>query len=334
MKVNMKDVAKRAGVSVATVSYVINQTRNVKEETRKKVEQAIEELNYTPDVSAQKLKSGQSRLVGLITPRCNDSFSASIIEACESALTKEGYQLLILNTSFRPEVERNAINILSSGIVDGIILISICENSVKIQQELPANFPCVLASCTFPDSPVDSVGFSSFTIMQDVVGYIREKGHKNLGILAGPTYLSSTQERLTAYRRALQLHQLDYDRDYYVHTSRADHNIREQVQKLAEKGCRAFLFSNSSMLLDTFQDQETGSFSVPAEYDVITFCDSVIDRDYFRMIPKVLCPTETLGTLACQRLLSRIKGDQGPVRRILLDCTFDSKEAASISSRS
>lgn len=327
MKVKMKDVARRAGVSIATVSYVINGTRNVKEETRKKVEQAIDELNYSPDVSAQKLKSGQNRLIGLITPSCAGTFTSEIIDACESRLSEDGYQLLILNTSFKPESERNALHILSSGIVDGIILISLCDSSHKIQKELPLNFPCVIANCSYPDSPVDSVGFTTYRTMQDAVRYFKERGHDKIGIFTGPSYLSSAQEQKSSFQHALKINQMNFDSAYYLPTSKAEHNIRQVTKQMTDKGCRAFLFSNFNMLLDTFQDTDTGSFAIPSDFDVITFCEARNDQNYFKWVSKVLCPTHELGKLACERLLSRLRGDLGPVQRILLDCEFEANDS-------
>lgn len=323
MKIKMKDVAKRAGVSVATVSYVINGTRNVREETRKKVEQAIADLNYSPDVSAQKLKSGQSRLIGLITPKCSGSSTSILIETCEKRLAQDGYQMLIINTAFKPEVERNALHILSSGIVDGIILVSLCGSSYELQKELPPNFPCVLANCAYPDCPVDSIGFTTYRAMQDVVDYIEGKGLEQISLFSGPAYLSSSQEHEESLKHALAARGLTFDPEYLVYTKRTEQRTQAETRRLMEKGCRAFLFADFTMMQDTFQDLETGSFSIPPGCEVITFCESLSDRKSFKWIPKIQCPTEELGRLACERLLTRIKGDRGPVQRTLLDSVFE-----------
>ena len=119
MKVTMRNVAKHAGVSTATVSHVINETRFVSEETREKVLKSIEALGYSPNEVARIFKTGRKNLIGCIVPDIANSFFATIIEAAEAVLGQEGYRLIVANTKEDPKREREHLTSLTSGIVDG-----------------------------------------------------------------------------------------------------------------------------------------------------------------------------------------------------------------------
>ena len=143
-KVSIRDVAALAGVSTATVSHVINNTRYVKEETKRLVLKSIEELHYSPDATARSFKTGKRNLIAFIVPDISNPFFATMIEEVENVISKEGFKLLVINTKETKEREIDNLRILSSGIVDGFVLASTVENYSDISGIVPPSIPVVL----------------------------------------------------------------------------------------------------------------------------------------------------------------------------------------------
>ena len=149
MKVTISDVARLAGVSTATVSHTINNTRYVSDETKERVYQAIRELGYTPDASARSFRTGKKQTVGFIVPDISNKFFGTMIEAVENYLSEHGYHLIIANTKEDADREETSLRLLTAGLVDGILVASTMEDFNRFDATIPAGFPVVLVDRTF-----------------------------------------------------------------------------------------------------------------------------------------------------------------------------------------
>ena len=149
MKVTISDVARLAGVSTATVSHTINNTRYVSGETKEKVYQAIAELGYTPDASARSFRTGKKKTVGFIVPDISNKFFGTMIESVENYLSAHGYHLIIANTKEDADREETNIRLLTAGLVDGLLVASTMDDFHRFDELIPAGFPVVLVDRTF-----------------------------------------------------------------------------------------------------------------------------------------------------------------------------------------
>ena len=138
MKVTISDVAKLAGVSTATVSHTINNTRYVSSETKEKVYSAIAELGYTPDASARSFRTGKKKTVGFIVPDISNKFFATMIESVENYLSMHGYHLIIANTKEDMDREETNVRLLTAGLVDGLLIASTMDDFGRFDQMIPA----------------------------------------------------------------------------------------------------------------------------------------------------------------------------------------------------
>ena len=147
MKAKITDVAQKANVSISTVSHVLNHTRFVSEETRKKVMDAVEELGYSPDASGRTFRTGKKMMIGLVVPDITNSVFAALIEDVDDVISKQGYNLVISNTRDCLKMEKQALRNLASGVVDGIVIASTSFTSGLI-----AICPAVYSTplCTYP----------------------------------------------------------------------------------------------------------------------------------------------------------------------------------------
>ena len=198
--VSIRDVATLAGVSIATVSHVINGTRNVNDTTRAAVEKAIEELHYVPDSTARSFKTGKRNLVGFVVPDISNAYFSTMIEEVEDILAQEGYRLLVLNTREDPVREAEGLNVLTSGLVDGLILATTMTDCKCLTASIPNGFPVVLIDRYLPGAPYDAVSVSSYGSMRLGIDYLIRKGHRKIGFLTGIPNISTTADRLKAYQ--------------------------------------------------------------------------------------------------------------------------------------
>lgn len=301
----IKDVAGRAGVSIATVSYVLNNTRPVKAETRTRVEKAISELHYMPNPAAQHLRGRQSRIIGFITPTCNTAFYSSVFSACDRELFAHDYHILIANSTGDPETERELICTLGNGIVDGLIIFTACQNTEELRRTLPSNIPCVVLDIHFP-SHVDSVTHSFSNAFQEVASYYKQRGHEQVAVFVGKDSLNSVQEQHRAYRLALEAHGLPYREELCIPSGRF-HNRRDAVEHLVSKGCTALCFVDFNIMFDTFYDTNKRGFYIPPELDIVCGCESPMDYLLLKTIPRIMVPTEEIGQLAARQILFRLQ---------------------------
>ena len=180
MKVTISDVARLAGVSTATVSHTINNTRYVSGETKEKVYQAIAELGYTPDASARSFRTGKKKTIGFIVPDISNKFFATMIESVENCLSAHGYHLIIANTKEDMDREENNIRLLSAGLVDGLLIASTMDDFQRFDSLIPAGFPVVLVDRTFDVKKYSSICVSNFRPIYRSVCRLAGKGAKRI----------------------------------------------------------------------------------------------------------------------------------------------------------
>lgn len=158
----MRDVARHAGVSVATVSHVINNTRFVSPDTKARVLKSIQELDYSPDATARSFKTGRRNLIGFVVPDIANSFFATIIEESESVIARKGFRLIVVNTKETKQREADHLRALTSGVVDGLIVASTMENYLEFSQNISSSLPIVFIDRSLEGSLCDTIMIQNY----------------------------------------------------------------------------------------------------------------------------------------------------------------------------
>jgi len=202
--VTIRDVARRAGVAVGTVSHHLNGSARVAAGTARRVQAAIEELGYRIDLSARSLRARRTQSVGLVLPNISNPFYAEVARAIEHALWDEGFQTLLCDSSQDPERERMHLEGLESRRVDGILMIRTADWRLPRARLLRPRVPIV-----FVDRGVD--GMPSVTTDNRLGGelaarHLAELGHRAIAILAGENAVGNVRERLAGFKTELQRH--------------------------------------------------------------------------------------------------------------------------------
>ena len=324
MKVTISDVARLAGVSTATVSHTINNTRYVSEETKEKVYKAIAELGYTPDASARSFRTGKKRTVGFIVPDISNKFFGTMIEAVENYLSAHGYHLIIANTKEDAEREETNIRLLTAGLVDGLLVASSMEDFERFDHLIPAGFPVVLVDRTFEDKKYSSICVSNFQPIYRSVCRLAGKGAKRIGIVGGLPRLSSTKERISAYKEAMADCGLPLDDSLILYGNSMENSVQSCLDQLLERNCDAIVVCQGLMASETVIYLHQKGVQLVKDVDLVSFVDydSNLYDLYSNQMDCIVQPAEELGRSAGEQILSRIENPDAPVFEKVLTSTY------------
>lgn len=317
---NIRDVARRAGVSIATVSHVFNGTRSVSEEVRNRVTQAAADLQYYPNHLARSLTTKRTGTVGMVVSDMSNPFFAEIIRGFEATLRPQQYNLIVCNTEDDRSREEEALRLLMGKRVDGIAAAVTSEKWATLQAAQNRAFPLV-----FLDLKVEGVqgplvcGDNDLGAYQGVSHLIAD-GHTRISILAGMPGMSSMRDRLSGYRRALAEHGLPYD-EAYVKFSRLDiaHGARQMDALLAqEPRPDAVFISNNLLALGALHALQQSTLFCPEDIALSCFDDAPWMMISDPPLTAVRQPNYDMGALAARFLLQQIHGETVPRTTITL----------------
>ena len=203
MAATMKDIARRTGLGLATISSYFN-GGNVREKNRIKIEEAIEELHYEVNEVARGLKTNATRTIGVVIPELNNTFCAEIITGMEDVLRSHGYATIVCDCRTDKKLEREAVEFLIRRRVDGIINMPVDEEGNHLKRFQKMGKPIVLIDRKIQGINCDSVLVDNKKAAEDAVRYFIGRGHRNIGIIGGPEEVFTAQERMAGYYKALE----------------------------------------------------------------------------------------------------------------------------------
>jgi len=271
----IKDVAKKAGVSVATVSYVINGTRNVAPETAARVRAAMEELSYHPNAVAQSLRTRTTHVIGAVISDISNPFFATLIRGAEDCARENGYSLLICNTSEKLENELVYLQLLSRKRVDGMIIAPTGKNDGLIKDLIERGMQIV-----FIDRKVEGVAAPAVLSENEegayqATRYLIEQGHRKIGIVLGLPHVSTTTERLHGYERALAEAGIAADPSLIVYGHSQVEGARKASVTLLDRADRpsAVFATNNLMTIGLMMAIHDLDLRCPQDVSVIGFDD-------------------------------------------------------------
>ena len=324
MKVTISDVARLAGVSTATVSHTINNTRYVSEETKEKVYKAIAELGYTPDASARSFRTGKKRTVGFIVPDISNKFFGTMIESVENYLSAHGYHLIIANTKEDADREETNIRLLTAGLVDGLLVASTMEDFERFDHLIPAGFPVVLVDRTFETKKYSSICVSNFQPIYRSVCRLAGKGARRIGIVGGLPRLSSTKERISAYKEAMADCGLPLDDSLILYGNSMENSVQSCLDQLLERRCDAIVVCQGLMASETVIYLHQKGIQLVKDLDLVSFVDydSNLYDLYSSQMDCIVQPAEELGRSAGEQILNRVENPEAPVFEKVLTSTY------------
>jgi LacI family transcriptional regulator len=318
------DVARLAGVSRATVSYVISGRAkddiSITEETRQRVLQAIERLGYQPDASAQSLRRGSTRTIGLLIPDLHNPHYWQIVRGVEEEVASQGYDLLFNSTSLNPERERECVRALLRRRIDGLILLLTYPTTLleEARALIRPRSPLVLLGSAAQD--MDTVLPSHGQGATQLMAHLLELGHRRIGLVLGVATPELGADRLAAYQSALHDHGLPVDETLIERCGSALDDGYQASWRLLQRQPRptAIVVINDLLAIGALRAAADLGLRVPAEVSVASFDDIEVAAYLCPPLTTVRVNAEEMGTTAARLLFARLHDPERPPQHIRL----------------
>ncbi len=312
MKITMKDVAREAEVSTATVSHVINKTRFVEKETKNKVLIVMRKLSYHPNAAAQSLRSKKTKVIGLIVPDISNFFFTTMIKGIERTLKKYGYNLILSDSDENLETEKEQIKVFNAKLVDGLIVAPASGDHTFLKKLLTRNIPVVFID-RIPQSycPGDCVLVDNIKGAHKAVSELIKKGHLRIGAITGLPGLTTSEERIMGYKKALVDHGIKIDQNLIkMGDGRYDSGYKLTKKLLLNSNITALFVVNNLMTIGAIQFLKEKHIQVPDELAIIGFDDYKWASITNPPLSVVKQPSRIIGEKASELLIRRIKKEK------------------------
>lgn len=320
--VSMKDISRRAGVSVATVSNVLTGKRAVSEKVRRKVLDAIKETNYQVNFVARGLKTQRTNTIGVVFPGITKLFFQKVLNGILNASSTAGYRILILNSGYDFQTERSLINSLISSCVDGIILNSCVPMdksrawAAELAPEGSAMPPVVSVESQLDPSLLSSVSLDNATYSGLITQHLLDSGRGKILYVSGPVSLEHEHARFTGYLQCLERNGLQADRELLMYGDYLSESGYVCVKTALESGLvfDAVQASSDQAAIGALKALREAGLSVPEDLSVCGFDNVFPSTLVSPAITTVDVPGYELGLRAVDELLRRIRDPaSGPV---------------------
>ena len=311
MAATMKDIARRTGLGLATISSYFN-GGNVREKNRIKIEEAIQELHYEVNEVARGLKTNATKTIGVVIPELNNTFCSEIITGMEDILRSRGYATIICDCRTDRQLEKEAVEFLIRKRVDGIINMPMDASGENLRPFLKTGRPVILIDRHISNLDCDCVLVDNKKAARHAVELLLENGHREIGIIVGPKDIYTTQERLQGYCKAYEKARLPLKESLICS---GDYTIQGGVRALEELVQRnpemtAVFVTNYEMTMGAVIGINELGIRIPDDLSVIGFDNRSFARACSPRLTIVSQPTHEIAREVAQIMLSHLDGKQ------------------------
>ena len=309
MTVRLADIAEYLGISVSTVSRVINGKDRVSEETRKRVLQAVKELNYQPNEIARSLRSKSSKTIGIIVPDLSNDFFNLLTKGATMIAKKDDYLVMLCNSDHEEVMEKEYMDLLIQKQVDGIIIATVCKDERYFKKIMQSDIPVVFVD-NLPrvDMNYNFVTIDNSKAAYDLTTHIIKLGYKNIAILTGSLHETSAVRRLNGWEKAMKDHKIEINEDFIgIGDFRLETGYRLMSRMLElEERPDALMAANNFLAYGAIKAARDHGLKVPDDLYIVCF-DAVDNTGLFSVkLPSMVQPAEKIGEIAAEIILKRI----------------------------
>jgi DNA-binding LacI/PurR family transcriptional regulator len=327
----IRDVARQAGVSPATVSRWMNGRLVVKPSTAERISAAVKQLRYVPSLVARTLVTKESRTIGLLLADISNPFFAALARAVEDAAQERGYAVIVCNSDSNPEKEAGYIRLLNRKYIDGILFLSNSPGGSGLKAALKEEIPIVVVDEAIEGVKAPGVFTDNVQGAYDAVTHLIHLGHRRIGHVTGPP-VYSTPLRLHGYRRALEDNGLPFDSALVRVADFQTEGGRRAARMLLNLPQRptAIFAGNDLMALGAIQAAWEAGLRVPEDLAIVGFDDIPLASAFVPPLTTVAQPLTDMGRVAVDMLVRRIEGKPAR-RRVILPCTLRVRQSCGAS---
>jgi len=306
--VTIQDVAKTAGVSVSTVSRVLNGKVDVASETQDRIRSVIDNLGYTTNLAARSMRSFKKNMVGLIMPDIAYPFAIEVMKGVNRAIAESEFDLMVYTTgdvrkSGRASHEQKYVSLLNNSITDGVIIVA------PVTGEFSTDAPIVSIDPLMSDPNYASVHATNYRGASDVMNYLLGLGHKRIGFISGRAELESSNRRLKGYRDALQKVDILIDEQLIAsgdYTTETGAKCARELLSL-DNPPTAIFASNDQAAMGVYEVAQARGLRIPEDLSVVGF-DNIMESKYMGLTTVDQFISE-MGFVATQMLIRLINGE-------------------------
>lgn len=329
--VTIEQVAAAAGVSVATVSRVLNNSPAVRPQTAARVRETIERLNYTPNQAARNLRRNETRVILALAPNFSNPYYSNVLTGIGDTAHERGYSVLICNTAGKAENEKAMLEMLGMHRADGAIFLGPQKHYAWLA-DYAGRFPVVQCSEYVPQLQVPSVSVDNYAAAKDAVRYLLSLGHRKIATLSADNANISTEMRLNGYLDAMQeagapVREEWITRSDPVYSFPSGRACAETLLSLPDRPTAVFCISDILALSVIYAAQDLG-LSVPRDLTVVGFDDIEYTTMHRPLLSTVSQPIYELGCRSTSMLLDAIQGNPSGETRVFLPYKLQIRESS------
>ncbi|SDK00501.1 LacI family DNA-binding transcriptional regulator [Natronincola ferrireducens] len=329
MKFNIKDVARKAGVSISTVSRVINDSKAVRPKTKAKVIEAVEELGYKPNAIARSLKIKNTKTIGIMIPDISNQFFPEVVRGVEDVANMYEYNIFLCNTDLDQEKEIQYFGILEEKQVDGIIFMGNIIREDLAKRFEACDIPIVLIGTDYGDMP--SVTINNLQASKDAVSYLIKKGHKKVAIITGKAYDPVIGvARKQGYIEALKEAGLEYNEGLVIEGGYRFKSGYEGGKKLLDTEDRptAIFVASDEMAIGVIRAALERDIDIPKELAIVGFDNIDMAGKVYPSLSTVAQPMYEMGAIGMRVLTKILNEEMLEDRKVLLNYSFIERESS------
>jgi len=321
MKVTIYEVAREAGVSTATVSKVINNTGNMREETRKRVLNVIKEMNYHPNLVASALTGKGTQTLGLLVPDISNPFFSAMARQIEDYADAQGMSVIICSVDGNIEKERKYIKLLRRKQVDGFIIASSFQDTNLLKDIISQGFPIVMLAFDDATIEVSKVTIDDFKGGYEAASHLYAKGHRDMAIIA--EHANSSNLRIRGYRVALEGREIEFLDENVYRTTASIENGKKSFDEIFQKDNEVFptaIFAcNDLLAIGVIQGATERGMDIPEELAIIGFDNTILATTTVPGLTTISQPIAEMAEKTVELIITEIEQKEKVIKRVLFD---------------
>ena len=330
MATSIKDVAKEAGVSIATVSRVLNDIDVVNEDTKKKVLDAIKKLGYRPNIVARSLKTQRTKTVGILVPDISSGFYPEIVRGAEDVANIYDYNVILCNSDFDSEKEKEYLRVLKEKMVDGVIYMSssLQEETLDIINEL--NLTTVLVETKDKEESLPSVTIDNTKASKEATNYLLNKGLTKVAF-AGTKKdsMNAWGDRYIGYEEALKENGFNVDEELVYSGGLKVKSGYEAVDYFENRNKEydAIVCASDEIAMGVINALRDKGKKVPEDVSVVGFNDNFMSSVFYPKITTIKQPSYDMGSVAMRMLIKMLNKRELDESQFVLDYALIERES-------
>lgn len=334
-KTSLKDIAHKAGVSTALVSYVMNgkeKEGRVGKEIAAKINEIAKELNYQPNHLAKSLRSGKTYTIGLVIADISNPFFANIARIVENEARNHGYTVICGSSDEDADKSWDLINVLINRQVDGFIIVSSENTEKQIYHLIDQNIPFVLLDRHFPEIQTDFVTTNNYKAAYDAGSHLIKMGYRHIGLIAYKSQMHHMHERVRGYVDSLKANKINFNQNWLkeVTFNNAKTEVKTAINEMLASGVPvdAIIFSTYSLAINGLKYINELQLKVPADLAIVSFGQAEVFDLYYCPITYLMQQMDELGKSAVDILVTKIKNPKEEIKHVFMDAKLIERDSS------